>query len=131
METVRGVTERLLERGLLDDAAFATAWRHNREQFRPRSAAMVRHELVARGVEQSAASAAVAEMDDEEMARQAASRFARRLEGADERRARERMQSYLSRRGFSLEVVNRTIRWLAQHRAGSSTEGQAACTQAQ
>ena len=129
--TVQKLMQNLLDSGLLDDAAFATAWRHSREQFRPRSSSMVRHELIARGVQRSVASAAVADMDDENMARRAAGKFARRLERVDQRLARHRMQAYLSRRGFSSEVVGRTIRWLAQHPAGGSLEDQRAHVQAQ
>ena len=58
------VVGELQERGLLDDAAFAVAWRQSRERSRPRSAALVRRELLSRGVDRAAADAAVADMDD-------------------------------------------------------------------
>ena len=113
-ETVQQVVRKLQEQGLLDDAAFAAAWRYSREQFRPRSSSIVRRELLVQGVDRSVASAAVAGMDDEEAARQVARKYARRLSGPDEKRSIQRMYAFLARRGFASDVVQRTIRWVAQ-----------------
>lgn len=113
-ETVMRVVQELQEQGLLDDAAFAAAWRYSREQFKPRSSALVRRELLVQGVEHSVASAAVAGMDDEEAARQAARKYARRLTDPDERRSTQRMRAYLARRGFASDVIQHTIRWVVQ-----------------
>ena len=116
-QTVVQVVEGLLDRGLLDDAAFAAAWRDSREQFHPRSSTMVRYELLTRGVERSVADDAVVEMDNDNAARQAASMYAKRLKTVDARQAGNRMWAYLARRGFSPDVIQRTIRWLAQEPA--------------
>lgn len=112
--TVLPVVRELQEQGLLDDDAFAAAWRYSREQFRPRSSALVRRELLVQGVEHSVANAAVAGMDDEAAARQAAHKYARRLADLDERRFTQRMRAYLARRGFASDTVYRTIRWVVQ-----------------
>ena len=49
-ETVAVAIERLVERGYLDDAAFAQWWAENRAQFRPRGPHLLRQELRKKGI---------------------------------------------------------------------------------
>ncbi|MEE8518815.1 MAG: regulatory protein RecX [Dehalococcoidia bacterium] len=99
--------------GLLDDAQFAEAWRSSRERLRPRSASMVRRELLQRGVARDIAEEAVSEMDDEEAALRAAQGPARRLAALDRVTFTRRLGGYLARRGFGAGVVLRTVNRLA------------------
>ena len=111
------VLQRLEQQGLLDDAAFAQEWRRSREQSRPRSALLVRRELLQRGVDYAVADAAVEGMDDEEAAQRAARGYLRHLRHLDQSRTDRRMWAYLQRRGFSPSVTQRTMRLLAQEEA--------------
>ena len=99
--------------GLLDDVGFAEAWRSSRERLHPRSASMVRRELLQRGVERDIADQAVSDMDDEEAALRAAQGPARRLASFDRATFTRRLGGYLARRGFGAGVVLRTVNRLA------------------
>ncbi len=103
------VTQKLLAEGLLDDTAFAVAWRSSRERHRPRSAALVRQELVSHGVPVETASQAVEGMDDDALAIQAAQAHMRSLDRLDEQTFIRRLAAYLGRRGFGAPVVRRTV----------------------
>lgn len=106
---VEGVISRLKEQGLVDDATFARFWRESRESFRPRSRWMVSLELRRKGVAPEVIEEAVRSLDDDACALEAASKRVRiwvDLEGEERRR---RLSGYLRRRGFSYEVVRRTL----------------------
>jgi len=100
--------------GLLNDAAFAEAWRESRERSRPRSERLVRRELLQRGVDAGVVGAAVEGMDDEAMVEQAAESYVRHLKGLDSQRFQRRLAGYLFRRGFSSALVRRTLRTYLQ-----------------
>ena len=50
LQTVDLVLEDLTRQGLVDDSEFATLWKQSRDAHRPRSAFLIRRELVAKGV---------------------------------------------------------------------------------
>ncbi|MBI2170873.1 MAG: regulatory protein RecX [Chloroflexi bacterium] len=95
--------------GYLDDAAFAQAWRRTREAHRPRSASLVRRELIHHGVPRETAEATVDGMDDEANAYQAAHRRVKALAGLEEATFRRRLTDYLRRRGFPYAVASMTV----------------------
>ena len=107
--TVEQALARLEEQGYLDDAAFARLWRESRDAHRPRSAALIRRELVERGVSREVAQEAVADLDDDANAYRAGQGRLRSLEGLDYVAFRRRLESYLKRRGFSASVIRRTV----------------------
>jgi regulatory protein len=115
-QTVETVVERLKEQGLLDDMAFAQAWSQARASSRPRSAFLVRRELLGKGVARETAQAATETLDDEEIAYAAGQRPARPLAGADYTTFRRRVWGYLQRRGFSQAVMRRTVGRLWEER---------------
>ena len=96
--------------GLLNDAAFAEAWRESRERSRPRSERLVRRELLQKGVDPEVAGPAVEGMDDEALIERAAQSYVGRLKGLDSQRFQRRLAGYLYRRGFSTALVARTLR---------------------
>ena len=106
---IDGALSRLRELGYLDDTAFARFWTETRQASRPRSRRLLANELRRRGVAQSTAEEATAEISDEEAAYQAASRRLRSLGGLEYRRFRERLGGFLTRRGFSYDVSRHTI----------------------
>lgn len=100
---------RLRAQGYLDDAAFATQWTEERLRRHPRSARLIRAELQAHGVTAAAAAAATATVEDETVAGEIAERQAARFHG-DWDGFRRKVGGLLLRRGYSEEVVGRTIR---------------------
>ncbi len=103
------VLARLVERGLVDDPAFARNWVENRTAFRPRSRRALSAELRRKGVSTEAAAQALAEVDDESAARLAARGYARRLSGLDRKEFFQRLLGFLGRRGFTYDVARPVV----------------------
>ncbi|OGO02567.1 MAG: hypothetical protein A2Y72_01695 [Chloroflexi bacterium RBG_13_53_26] len=103
------VLQELRKNGVLDDLAFAQFWKENRELFNPRSRALLRRELRTKGIAPHIVAQVVEEVDEEISARRAAQKWARRLAGADYASFRNRLTSFLRRRGFSYAVVEHTV----------------------
>ena len=115
-QVVESVIDRLREQGLLDDRAFAHAWSQGRMSFRTRSAALIRRELLAKGVDRETAQAEVETLDDEASAYNAGLRAATSLANADYTTFRRRMWGYLHRRGFGQSVIRKTVGRLWEER---------------
>lgn len=116
-ELVEGAIARLVDLGMLDDAAFAKAWIESRDRARPRGERALSEELRLRGVgldvvaaaleERRAGAAAAGEPDegppsaDEAAAARLIERNRRALERvADPRARRQRAYALLARSGF-------------------------------
>ena len=97
---VDGALDSLKRAGLVDDDAFAQLWTDSRVSHRPRGAALIRRELLAKGVARDTAEAAVEGVDDSENAYRAAQRLADRLSGEDHDTFTRRVWAFLQRRGF-------------------------------
>ena len=110
---------RLRELALLDDAAFARAWSRSRADHRPRSAAMIRRELQAKGVERDVAAASVEPLDDRENAYRAGLRRLPSLAAADYDTFRRRLWGRLERRGFPQSLIRETVARLWEERDGA------------
>ena len=112
-ETVAHTVVRSLEeQGLVDDASFAAAWCDSRDRLRPRSASLVRRELLQRGVARPLADAAVADLDDAAAAERVARKHWGRMARLDAAPRRRRMWALLARRGFSASIIQSTIHLL-------------------
>lgn len=113
-EAVAETISRLERAGLLDDRAFARFWVENREAFRPRGLAALRHELRRKGVAQAAIEEAIAEVDESAGAYRVAEAHARRLAHVDRQTFRRRLGGYLGRRGYSYATIRETVErlWL-------------------
>ena len=99
----------LRERSLIDDAEFARLWTESRVRFKPRSAWLVKRELMSKGVADDIAEDAVSECDDAENAYRAASDYSRRMAGADYETFHRRLYGYMGRRGFGASVSRSVI----------------------
>lgn len=108
-DVVDVVISRLAARQLIDDFAFATYWRENRESFNPRGRQLLRMELSKKGVSQEAIAEALEGIDEEQSAYRAARKKERSLQKEDYDSFRRKLGSSLKRRGFSYEVANRTV----------------------
>jgi regulatory protein len=112
---------RLLELGMLDDAAFGRAWVESRDRARPRGEQALRHELSLKGIDRETVDAILQERnapetdaDDSSHAdggadRRAAERLLARNRAAlarvgDPRARRGRAYALLARNGFDPEV---------------------------
>lgn len=118
-ETIDAAINHLREQDLLDDEAFAQFWKENRESFRPRSQWLTRLELKRMGVRNNVIEQVVASMDDEGNAYRAARQKMRHGTPADYQDFRHRVGDYLRRRGFSYEVIGRTVEKIWQERGSS------------
>lgn len=114
---IDNTVEWLKERGYLNDEAFATFWTENRQNFRPRSARMIRAELAQKGVEREVAAEATGDLDEDDAAYRAGVPRARRFEGLDQASFQKKIGEFLVRRGFSYETALRASRriWNEAH----------------
>jgi regulatory protein len=108
-EVIAATLAGLTSQGLLDDGEFARYWKGNRNDFRPRSRALIAVELRRKGVGADIISGALDDVDDGENAYRAAGEKARRSTYKDYNEFRRRLTGYLRRRGFNYEVISRTL----------------------
>jgi len=123
-ETVAITVERLAGAGLVDDRAFAEAWVDERTRLRPMGRLRLSSELRAKGVRPEVIAEVLDEALDEAtelaLARRAAGKRTRTVgksergapRASDRAKLRSRLQSFLTRRGFSYDVVSRVVREL-------------------
>jgi regulatory protein len=111
--------ERLRQDGLANDNQFARAWVENRSAFRPRSRRLMAMELRQKGLNDEAVSSAVADVDDEALAYEAAQKRAVRFKGLEWNEFRKKLSDFLARRGFSYSVVAPVVTriWNEAHKA--------------
>jgi regulatory protein len=103
IEVINQVIERLRRNNLVDDEQFAQAWVENRSAFRPRSRKALQYEMRQKGISGEAIEQALTnlEVDEEELAYQAALKQSRKLNQLDKMDFRRKLFSFLARRGFS------------------------------
>lgn len=104
-DVIAQVIARLMDAGLLDDAAFAKYWVENREQFKPRAARALRFELKRKGLANADIAEAVGEIDESESAYRAAQTRAQRWSGLEHREFLDKLTAFLVRRGFGYSVA--------------------------
>lgn len=99
--------------GDIDDAKFAWLWVESRMHANPAGDVVLRHELKAKGVEDTIVEAALADKaknyDEYEVALGMASGRFERLKKLDRRKASKRLYDFLMRRGFKYETVRRVV----------------------
>lgn len=111
-DAVNAVLARLKEQNLLDDVNFAIFWRDNRLSTNPRSQCLVRLELKQKGISIEIIDQVVKSIDDTTNAYHAAQNKADKLTITDYQTFRHRLGEYLKRRGFSYQVIIKTIEQL-------------------
>jgi regulatory protein len=116
-ELVEGAIARLLELGVLDDAAFAQSWIESRDRARPRGERALRMELARKGIERQTTDDVMADREanapeaDASAARRLLDRNARALARVGDPRARRnRAYALLARNGFDSEAALAAIR---------------------
>lgn len=103
--TIDTVIERLVALGYVDDLAFARAWVENRQAFRPRSTAALRAELKTKGIEEAVIRQVLHEVDNSDTALRLARQKVGSWRGLDTYTLRQKLSSYLIRRGFDYDTV--------------------------
>lgn len=109
-EAIAAALARLEERAYVDDEAFAAYWVENRNHFRPRSVAALRHELRQRGVDAASIQAATAAVDELAAAWSAVEGKLKRWETLTQDELAQKIGSLLARRGFSFDVARQITR---------------------
>lgn len=108
---IQEVLDKLRKNQLIGDSEFARTWIENRNTFRPRSHRLLTLELRQKGVAEDVIQETLADnVDEEELAYQAAIRYVRRLEGADWETFRRKLSGFLGRRGFSYGTIAPVVR---------------------
>jgi regulatory protein len=115
---VEGAVGRLIELGELDDERFARRYAEDKRELRGWGAERIRESLLRRGIEAALADAAVDGCSDDELSR-ADALLATRPGGLDSEAARARALSFLTRRGYELEIAYEAIRRRERETAGS------------
>lgn len=125
-DIIQSVLERLQRSGLLNDQQFAQEWVENRNEYRPRGRRALVYELRQKGVPDEAIQAAVEELDEEELAYQAAQKKARQFQQMEWQEFKQRMYAFLARRGFSYEISAPVVTriWQEQKRQSQSSINQ-------
>lgn len=110
VQQIDQVIEKLKRANLIHDEAFASGWVENRNQSHPRSRRLMRYELLQKGIaEEHIQKALAGSSDDLELARQAATAYARRLVECDRVTFHKRLSGHLARRGFSYDVISPVV----------------------
>src|SRR5579885_1551287 len=116
-EIIEAALARLDRLDFVNDRNFASFWIETREQFSPRGARALKNELRVKGVEREMVEELVDDEQDEERALRAGRKKALSLvniPGMDYTTFRNRLGSFLQRRGFGYQVSTHTVRQLWQ-----------------
>jgi regulatory protein len=114
-EIIEAALARLDRLDYVNDRAFAGFWIENREQFSPRSSRALKNELRLKGVDREVVDELVDEEQDQARALLAARKKALLLfhqPDMDYSKFRERLGSFLLRRGFGYSVAASTVKAL-------------------
>ena len=115
-EVTETAIARLREQNLSDDLAFAQFWKENRLSFRPKSKRLIERELRDKRVDAEIIEQVTKDIDDEEIAYKLGSSRMPALAHLDYPAFYRRLSSYLTYRGFSYEVIKRTVSLLWQEK---------------
>lgn len=107
--TIDAAIQKLAELNYLDDRAFARYWVENRDTFKPRSTSALRYELRQKGLESSVVDEVLSDFDNESSAYRAAEAKARRFRHFTRADFRNKISSYLQRRGFDYGTIRQAL----------------------
>jgi len=111
-DVIESVIEEAADRGWLDDEAFAKLWVRDRLLTKPRSRALLKKELLSKGVSREIIERllAEAELNEEKLIRDLIERRGDRYQGLDPETRKRRLYAFLRRRGFSAQAIRRALR---------------------
>lgn len=108
-EIIAEVLARLRKNGLVDDAQFALTWVENRSTFRPRGRRALAMELRQKGISDETIDEVLQDLDEDNLAYQAALKQSRKYGGLEWMAFRKKMSAFLARRGFNYGVAKPVI----------------------
>lgn len=108
-QIIASVLERLRNNGLVNDQSFAQNWVENRIEFRPRGKRALVMELRQHGLDDEAIDQAIENIDEEQLAYQAAVKQVWKLDTKDWQTFRQKLSNFLLRRGFNFDVINPVV----------------------
>ena len=97
--------QRLKQNHLVNDLDFARIWVENRSAFRPRGRRALTLELRQKGITGEVIDEVLQDLDEDELAYQAALKQVRKYHGMDWKAYRQKMVAFLARRGFNYGVA--------------------------
>jgi len=115
-EAVERAITRLKEQELIDDYAFAAFWKNNRLSFKPKSKRLIAKELKDKKVTQEIVEQVTEDIDDDSNAYKLGCSRMQILAYLDYPDFHRRLSNYLGYRGFSYEVIKRTVALLWQEK---------------
>jgi regulatory protein len=107
-EAIDAAMARLVAQRYIDDEAFARSWLNHRERLRPRGASGLSYELRQKGIEREIINEVLTELDEEASAWAAIEGKRHRWRGLDQLAFRKKVTGFLSRRGFSYDIIRKT-----------------------
>ncbi len=114
-EIIEAVLARLDRLDFVNDRTFAGFWIESRESFSPRGARALKNELRMKGIDREVVDELVSDEQDEGRALRAGRKKAitlAHMPGIDYVTFRNRLGSFLQRRGFGYQVATKTVREL-------------------
>jgi len=110
-ELVGEVIKRLRDKNYIDDQAFAAWWVQQRKR-QQKGIRLIKSELFQKGLGKEVIEAVLEECggDDYEAAFDAARRRVKRCKNVGTEKAKQKITSFLARRGFTWETINQVIR---------------------
>ncbi len=121
---IEEVLKRLQEANLLNDQEFAQAWVENRNTFRPRSRRALAMELRHKGLDDEVVQDVLDQnVDEDALALEAARKYLRKVQKLEWPDFRQKLGSFLGRRGFSYGVIAPVLQqvWSELHVGGSQS----------
>ena len=106
--TVEVAIAKCYENYLLNDQTFSEMWIASRTNSRPKSAYMIKRELISKGVSKQIAEEAVQSVDDNENALNAADKKTRSISHLPKDQFIRKLMGHLLRKGFSRDIVKKT-----------------------
>lgn len=103
------VVNRLRQQGTVDDVSFARFWIENRERFKPMAPRALRYELSQKGVGRDIIESLLRAIDAEASAERAAEMQIWRYRGKSRIDFRQKLGSWLYRRGFDHDTIHSVI----------------------
>lgn len=110
-DIVEEVIEQLSGCGLLDDEKFSRDWVNSRTAAKPMGRSRLAWELRSKGIDQTTVEGALENLDEDAEFELALSIARKKIDkkNSDDSNLKSRLSSFLARRGFSWEIINRVI----------------------
>ena len=109
-ETIATVIKRLVDERYLDDKVFASLFVESRIRSRPRSCALLRHELFQKGIDVGVVDEVLEELDDEQLAWRSIEGKLKQWVKLNRAEFKKKVLGFLQRRGFSFALAMNTYR---------------------